>query len=166
MEEKGYQLFHIKDIDQNNSIKKEIWKSVLLNKCGISHKIHARKLQVVNLENYKEFTKIFLKENHLQGNCVSSIKLGLQDPKTGIVYSIMTFGKSRFNKNIEYEKLHPPVIYDKSKFNTKNKRKTTKHKQTTIEGFDKPKKRSVAERKLAAKVSKLNKLNINIKPVN
>ena len=70
------------------------------------------------------------------------------------------------NKNIEYEKLHPPVIYDKCKFKTKNKRKTTKHKQTTIEGFDKPKKQSVAERKLAAKVSKLNKLNINIKPIN
>ena len=69
-------------------------------------------------------------------------------------------------KNIEYEKLHPPVIYDKSKFKTKNKRKTTKHKQTTIECFDKHKKQSVAERKLADKVSKLNKLNINIKPVN
>lgn len=70
------------------------------------------------------------------------------------------------NKNIEYEKLHPPVIYDKSKFKTKNKRKITKHKQTTIKSFDKPKKQSVAEKKLAAKVSKLNKLNINIKPVN
>ena len=31
--------------------------------------------------------------------------MGLQDPKTGIVYSVMTFGKSRFNKNIEYELL-------------------------------------------------------------
>ena len=105
MEEKGYQLFHIKDIDWNNSIKKEIWKSVLLNKCGISHKIHARKLDVVNLNPYQDFVKQFLEENHLQGNCPSSIKLGLQDPKTGIVYSIMTFGKSRFDKNMEFELL-------------------------------------------------------------
>ena len=105
VEEQDFQLFHIREDHLLCPIKKEIWKSVLLNKCGISHKIHARKLKVVNLENYKEFTKIFLKENHLQGNCVSSIKLGLQDPKTGIVYSIMTFGKSRFDKNIEYELL-------------------------------------------------------------
>ena len=104
-EKKNYQLFHIREDQYNDLKKREIWKSILLNKCGISHKIHARKLQVVNLENYKEFTKTFLEENHLQGNCVSSIKLGLQDPKTGIVYSIMTFGKSRFDKNIEYELL-------------------------------------------------------------
>lgn len=73
---------------------------------------------------------------------------------------------NQHNKNLEYEKLHPPIIYDKSKIKTKAKRKTTKHKQTIIEGFDKPKKQSVAERKLAAKVTKLNNLSINIKPVN
>ena len=67
--------------------------------------MHARKLQVVNLSGYSNFVKDYLDENHLQGNCPSSIKLGLQDPKTGIVYSIMTFGKSRFDKNIEYELL-------------------------------------------------------------
>jgi hypothetical protein len=86
-------------------LKKDIWKSILLNKCGISHKKDARKLQVVNLSGNSSFIKEFLENNHLQGNSISSIKLGLQDPKTGIVYSIMTFGKSRFNKNIEYELL-------------------------------------------------------------
>ena len=105
MEEQGYQLFHIREDYLLDSKKKEIWKSVLLNKCGISHKIHARKLQVINLNDHKDFVKDFLEENHLQGSCPASIKLGLQDPKTGIVYSIMTFGKSRFNKNIEYELL-------------------------------------------------------------
>ena len=105
MEEQGYQLFHIREDHLLDSKKKEIWKSVLLNKCGLSHKIHARKLQVINLNNHKDFVKVFLEENHLQGSCPSSIKLGLQDSKTGVVYSIMTFGKSRFNKNIEYELL-------------------------------------------------------------
>ena len=62
-------------------------------------------MQVVNLSGYSNFVKYYLEENHLQGNCPSSIKLGLQDPKTGIVYSVMTFGKSRFDKNIEYELL-------------------------------------------------------------
>ena len=104
-EEYGYQLFHIREDHLLDPLKKEIWKSVLLNKCGFSTKIHARKLQVVNLCNHQDFIKQFLEENHLQGNCPSSIKLGLQDPKTGIVYSIMTFGKSRFDKNIEYELL-------------------------------------------------------------
>ena len=105
VEEQGFQLFHIREDHLLCPIKKEIWKSVLLNKCGISTKIHARKLQVVNLNNHQDFVKDYLEENHLQGNCPSSIKLGLQDPKTGIVYSIMTFGKSRFDKNIEYELL-------------------------------------------------------------
>ena len=105
IEEHGYQLFHIREDHLLEENKKDIWKSILLNKCGISHKIHARKLNVIDLSNHQEFTKTFLKENHLQGNCLSSIKLGLQDPKTGIVYSVMTFGKSRFNKNIEYELL-------------------------------------------------------------
>ena len=105
VEEQGFQLFHIREDHLLNPLKKDIWKSVLLNKCSISHKIHARKLQVVSLCNHQEFTKTFLEENHLQGNCPSSIKLGLQDPKTGVIYSIMTFGKSRFDKNIEYELL-------------------------------------------------------------
>ena len=103
MEKLGYQLFHIREDHLKNQIKKEIWKSILLNKCNISYKIHARKLQVVQLPH--EFIKDFLTNNHLQGSCVSSINLGLQDPKSGIIYSIMTFGKSRFNKNIEYELL-------------------------------------------------------------
>ena len=104
-EEQGYQLFHIREDHLLCPIKKEIWKSVLLNKCGISTRVHARKLQVVNLSNHQDFVKQYLEENHLQSNCPSSIKLGLQDPKTGIVYSIMTFGKSRFDKNMEYELL-------------------------------------------------------------
>ena len=105
MEEQGYQLFHIREDHLLCPLKKDIWKSVLLNKCGFSNKIHARKLQVVNLNGYQDFVKEFLEENHLQGSCPASIKLGLQDPETGTIYSIMTFGKSRLDKNIEYELL-------------------------------------------------------------
>ena len=105
IEEQGFQLFHIREDHLLCPIKKEIWKSIILNKCGISHKRNARALKIVNLSNHQDFIKQFLEENHLQGNCPSSIKLGLQDPKTGIVYSIMTFGKSRFDKKIEYELL-------------------------------------------------------------
>ncbi len=105
MEEQDYQLFHIREDHLLCPLKKDIWKSVLLNKCGFSNKVHARKLQVVNLNGHQDFVKTFLEDNHLQGSCPASIKLGLQDPETGIIYSIMTFGKSRFDKNIEYELL-------------------------------------------------------------
>ena len=105
MEKNKYQLFHIREDHLLNENKKDIWKSILLNKCGISHKIHTRKLQVIDLSNHNSFTKEFLENNHLQGHCNALIQLGLQDTKTGDIYSIMTFGKSRFNKNIEYELL-------------------------------------------------------------
>ena len=105
MEKNKYQLFHIREDHLLNENKKDIWKSILLNKCGISHKKDARKLQVIDLSNHNSFTKEFLENNHLQGHCNALIQLGLQDTKTGAIYSIMTFGKSRFNKNIEYELL-------------------------------------------------------------
>ena len=105
MEKANYQLFHIREDHLLNENKKDIWKSILLNKCGISHKKDARKFKIINLSNHNSFVKDFLENNHLQGSCPASIQLGLQDPKTGGIYSIMTFGKSRFNKNIEYELL-------------------------------------------------------------
>ncbi len=105
MEKANYQLLHIREDHLLNENKKDIWKSILLNKCGISHKKDARKLQIIDLSNHNSFVKEFLENNHLQGSCPASIQLGLRDPKTGEIYSIMTFGKSRFNKNIEYELL-------------------------------------------------------------
>ena len=75
--------------------------------------------------------------------------------------------------NLEYEKQNPPIVYKqkvtKSKTKTKNndvtedKPKRTKKKSTTIK--EKVPKQSVAERKLAAKVAKLNTLSFNIKAV-
>lgn len=75
--------------------------------------------------------------------------------------------------NLEYEKQNPPIIYKqkitKSKTKTKNdditedKPKRTKKNNTTTK--EKVPKQSAAERKLAAKVAKLNTLSFNIKPV-
>ena len=104
MEEKGYQLLHIKDTDWNNPIKQEIWKSVINNKIGKSYKFFARKLKIINLTDSLEFVKSYLNENHLQGYCNYLYAYGLCNEKNE-VYSIMTFGKSRFDKNIEYELL-------------------------------------------------------------
>lgn len=75
--------------------------------------------------------------------------------------------------NLEYEQLNPPIVY-KQKI-TKNKDKTkddnaieaklkhTRKKSTTTK--EKGSKQTAAERKLAAKVAKLNNLSLVIKPV-
>lgn len=75
--------------------------------------------------------------------------------------------------NLEYEKQNPPIVYKqkvtKSKIKTKvddiieDKPKRTKKKNTTTK--EKVPKQTAAERKLAAKVAKLNTLSFNIKPV-
>ena len=75
--------------------------------------------------------------------------------------------------NLEYEKQNPPIVYKqkitKSKTKTKNdditedKLKRTRKKSTTTK--EKVPKQSAAERKLAAKVAKLNTLSFNIKSV-
>lgn len=75
--------------------------------------------------------------------------------------------------NLEYEKQNPPIIYkqkitkDKTKIKNddiiEDKPKYTRKKNTTIK--EKVSKQSAAERKLAAKVVKLNTLSFNIKPV-
>lgn len=75
--------------------------------------------------------------------------------------------------NLEYEKQNPPIVYKqtitknktKNKNNTisKNKDKSIKKKNTKTK--ETTPKQSVAERKLVAKVAKLNTLSFNIKPV-
>lgn len=76
--------------------------------------------------------------------------------------------------NLEYEKQNPPIVYKqiitKSKAKSKNndliedKPKSTRSKSTTTK--EKVPKQSAAERKLAAKVAKLNTLSFNIKFIN
>ncbi len=74
--------------------------------------------------------------------------------------------------NLEHERLNPPVVYKqkvtKNKTKTKtddiieDKSKRTKNKSTTSK--EKVPKQTAAERKLAAKVAKLNNLSLVIKP--
>lgn len=104
MEEKENQLFHILDIQWKDPVKKEIWKSIINNKIGNSYRLFARKLKIIDLTINKQFIKDFLNNNHLQGSCGYRYAFGLCNDKNE-VYSIMTFGKSRYNKNYEYELL-------------------------------------------------------------
>lgn len=93
------QLLHVFENEWIN--KKEIWQSIILNKLGLSNKIFARNCIIKEVSFYD--SKNFLEKNHLQGSCLSKINIGLY--YNNELISLMTFGKSRFNKNYNWELL-------------------------------------------------------------
>ena len=94
---KNIQLMHIWDWEWR--YKKNIIKSILLNKFGKSDKIYARKCIVKNVSNDEKVE--FLKNNHIQDNDTSSVRLGLYYNEK--LVSLMTFVKSRYDKKYQYE---------------------------------------------------------------
>lgn len=112
---KNYHLDKYNNCENNNirlisiweddwNIKKDICKSFILNKLNKSIKIGARKCDIKEI-NYLD-SKNFLDENHLQGDCKSSIRLALI--YEGEIKSLMTFSKLRLplggkNKKGTYE---------------------------------------------------------------
>lgn len=82
----------------------------------------------------------------------------------------------RHSNNIEYEQINPPIWYGTEKdrrkyekqyegnYNSNSKRKHAK--QQNIDFSDIPKKQTTAEKKLAARVAKINALSFKIKPKN
>lgn len=98
---KNIQLLHIFDNEWNDLVKRDIWKSVINAKLHrIQTKIYARKCQIKKLNDSKEKNK-FLEINHLQGSCASSVNYGLYYENE--LVSLICFGKSRYNKNYEWE---------------------------------------------------------------
>ena len=97
-ESKGIFLYHIFEYEWKE--KKQQILNQLNNLLGINiDKIYARKCVIKEVDN--EYKKIFLEENHLQGNDSSSVKLGLY--YNNELVSLMTFCKPRFNKKYEWE---------------------------------------------------------------
>lgn len=103
--EKDIQLIHIFDDEWN--FKKNIVLSRIKNLIGVYDKaVYARKCNIKNV-SFEE-SRIFLDNNHIQGNCNSLYRYGLY--YNNELISIMTFGgyrKSlgRKNKQNEYELL-------------------------------------------------------------
>lgn len=97
VEDFGYRLISINETDWLN--KQEIVKSRLNHFILGSKKIYARncKIEEVSIEQAREF----LNTNHIQGYANGNIRYGLFY-KNNLV-ALMTFMKSRFNKNIQYE---------------------------------------------------------------
>ena len=82
----------------------------------------------------------------------------------------------RHSDNLEYEQTNPPIWYgtekDRRKYEKQyigsdsSKPKRKRAKQQDINFSDMPKKQTVAEKKLAARVAKINALSFKIKPQN
>lgn len=98
--EKKVSLIHIFEDEWDN--KQEIVKSIIKSRLNLYDKIiYAR--NCILKEISKEEEKFFLNNNHIQGYVPSKICLGLYYENELI--SLMTFGKSRFNKNYKWELL-------------------------------------------------------------
>ncbi len=96
-EAKDIQLLHI--FENEWIYKKDIWKSVIRNKLNLSEKIYARKCKIKEIDS--NLSRIFLENNHLQGNSYSKYNYGLF--YNDELVSIITFNKSRYNKNYDFE---------------------------------------------------------------
>lgn len=95
-EKNGIQLFHILDLEWDDPIKKEIWKSTLLHKLGLTKtKLYARNCQLVIVD--ANLAKSFFQENHLQGYASGRLNIGLQH--NGKLVACGSFVNSRFRKN-------------------------------------------------------------------
>lgn len=80
-------------------LKKDIVKSVIASKLNLNQKIFARKCEKIIIETHQKNN--FLNDNHIQGEDKSKIKLGLLYEDD--LVCVMTFCKSRFNKNYKWE---------------------------------------------------------------
>jgi hypothetical protein len=97
--EKGVHLIHVWDNQWNN--KRNLIISRLKSLLQRNDRVHARKCSIAEL-TVKDANQ-FLAENHIQGECSSSIRIGLFH--NAELIAVMTFGKSRFSKKAEYELL-------------------------------------------------------------
>jgi hypothetical protein len=95
----GIDLIHIWEDDWKN--KKEIIKSILLNRMGkTTNKIYSRKCDLRQI-NDNSILSTFLNENHVQGWSKSSVAYGLY--YIDELVSVMSFGFRATNGKREYE---------------------------------------------------------------
>lgn len=101
--EKGIDL--IQFYEDEILFKRDILLSKLSSKLNLNTKIHARKCHIFDIS--KKDSSLFLEQNHLQGNSIDKIRIGLFLGED--LVSVMTFGKKRKslgkinNNDNEYE---------------------------------------------------------------
>jgi len=96
--ENNISLIHIWEDDWIN--KKEIVKSILINKLNLCNKkIYARKCEIELIDN--KTSNIFLNENHIQGGTNANTCIALK--YNNEIVSLMTFGIRRLNSKLNLE---------------------------------------------------------------
>jgi hypothetical protein len=96
--EKGVKLITI--FEDEWLYKQSVAKQRLLHALPNNRKsLYARKCELKEISN--TMSNKFVEEFHLQGKCNADKNFGLFD--NDVLVAVMTFGKSRFNKNFEYE---------------------------------------------------------------
>jgi DNA invertase Pin-like site-specific DNA recombinase len=94
---RGIKLMTIFEAEWKN--KREIVKSMLESRLGVSSKLYARKCSVEIITNTE--AKLFHNKNHISGYVNSSINVGLFSD--GNLVSVLSILKSRFDKLFQYE---------------------------------------------------------------
>ena len=97
--EKNIKLIHFTDLDINLNFEKV--KNKIKSVLGMNKKIYARKCEVKAVGKSEEI--FFLNNNHFQNYVPSKICLGLYYEDE--LLSLMSFGRSRYNKNYDWELL-------------------------------------------------------------
>lgn len=93
-EEIGIQLIHVFENEWNN--KRKITESRIKNLLGVyDSTVYARNCEISEIS--PDVSRKFLNENHIQGACNSSVRVGLF--KDGSLISLMTFSRPRFRKD-------------------------------------------------------------------
>lgn len=95
---KGVRLIQITDKEWLE--KQDIVKSRIKGILGFNKRVYARKTSIVSVTNKEAMT--FFKNTHIQGAAGCTVAYGLKD-ESGTLLAVMSFGKSRFNKNVEWE---------------------------------------------------------------
>lgn len=97
-ENEGIQLLHILDVEWEDDIKKDIWKSIILSKCNLlPNRVYARNCEVKPLSSSE--SRVFFENNHLEGFVGGKEHYGLFH--YGELVSAIIFGKSRFSDEDE-----------------------------------------------------------------
>lgn len=96
--DRGIQLLQF--WDHEIDLQENIVFSIIRSKLGQNEdKVYARKTQIVELDN--NTYKAFCNENHLQGSGIAKYRYGLM--YNGRILSVMSFSKSRYTKECDYE---------------------------------------------------------------
>lgn len=102
----GIRLIQILSSEWNDN--PDLIKSRLKSILGVNKRIFARNCQIKNISHVDSVN--FFDANHIQKSCNSKIQLGLFIE--GNLVAAMSFGKSRFNKTLDWELLRYASIQD------------------------------------------------------